>query len=549
MKRITILILLLSVIFMFGLISCSQPEPANNTTPEPEIDDPAPEPEDEEITVMYPVFMESTAKDDGSRGLQHMTDETQNSPFTDTGVAQGIMSSMPCLAGIKPVVIKKSALVSSLTEAFSGTVYPFGFKSIRKMIKPNLDGMYCYYDVYDGTEWVGFFDYYYNWNTKRFSYKQMINVTVSQDHTTLIFIEYNDVDIEGFDTASPKFSVGQLKDDGSFETNATLTQIEFNQFSGGHNRCAYQTMFITAKSDGHLFGSIMRPDATLTLISYNDDSTVLNQMRNEYKTFYDSHTSDTKVFNMDNFFTVLCGDTYMTDLSAIRSHISTGAIGILDNGYYPEGYSSYSEYSALSFTHVSDDLSHDLRSNADAGLTYVDHDNASVFDFINKKTASVQFSYKLYHNNGSGHCESPSCVYCRSRNGQGGAPSLFNLSNDRTEVEQIDNLNLSSWGLMGCVSPYTMFKDIFNLEDNLLDSPTQTQLFEYRCDIAKRILITCGLSESDAENYAKNIIYSETRIAFGGNVVHYIPITAESFATFRDSFDDINHLDYDPTYQ
>lgn len=126
---------------------------------------------------------------------------------------------------------------------------------------------------------------------------------------------------------------------------------------------------------------------------------------------------------------------------------------------------------------------------------------------------------------------------------------MFNLSNDRTEVEQIDGLNLSSWGLMGCVSPYTMFKDIFNLEDNLLDSPTQTQLFEYRCDIAKRILITCGLSESYAENYAKNIIYSETRIAFGGDVVHYIPITAESFATFRDSFDEINGLDYDPTYQ
>ena len=502
---------------------------------------------DEEITIMYPVFMESTSKDNGSRGLQHMTDETQNSPFTDTGVAQGIMSSMPCLAGIKPVVIKKNALVSSLTEAFSGTVYPFGFKCIRKMIKPNSDGMYCYYDIYDGDEWVGFFDYYYNWNTKRFSYKQLTNVTVTHDSTVLIFIEYNDVDIEGFDTSSPKFSVGQLKEDGSFETNATLTQIDLNQFSGEnpYGRCAYQTMFITAKSDGRFFGSIMRPDATLSLtMTKYSNANYLDQMRNMYTDFYNSHSSDTRVFDMDNLFDVMCDDTYMTDLPEIRTHISTGASGILGDGYYPKGYNSYSEYTSLSFTHISDGLSQELKSNAEAKVTHVDHDNASVFDFINKKTASVQFSYKLYHNNGGGHCDS--CIYCTSRNGHGGTPSLFNLSNNKEEIEQIENPDLSNalsgFGIMGCISPYTMFKSIFDLKDNPVENPTQEQLFEYRWGIAKRILLACGLSDVDAENYAKNIVYSETQIALGNNNFHYIPITAEPFSSFKNTFDGENGL-------
>ena len=41
----------------------------------------------------------------------------------------------------------------------------------------------------------------------------------------------------------------------------------------------------------------------------------------------------------------------------------------------------------------------------------------------------------------------------------------------------------------------------------------------------------------------------ENNAAVIGITVDGKAITAESFATFRDSFDEINGLDYDPTYQ
>ncbi|MBQ4281645.1 MAG: hypothetical protein II753_06065 [Spirochaetales bacterium] len=496
---------------------------------------------EEYITVMYPVFMESESRD-GSRGLSNMTDETQLSPFDDTGVAQGIMSTMPCMAGIKPVVIKKSQLVSSISDAFKGTVYPFGFKSIRKKIKPNDDGIYCYYDVYDREQWVGFFDYYYNWNTKRFSYKEVVNVTVSPFETVFIFIEFNDVQIEGFDTASPKFAVGQIKEDGSFERNATMTQMTFQETS------AYmQSNYFTAKSDGQIFASIFRSDEGIE-VGYSEGALNpdedMHTLYNRYKVWATAHPGagtigDTQNFLMDDFFTVL-GTEVLTNIGAIREKISNGATNVLDAGYSPAGYSSYNEYLSLS---LHDGHLDECEENHVCERSHITHDNASALNFVTKETASTQFSYKLYHRMGPHN--PATCLYCLNTNNQGGTPALVNVSNDRQEVESIRALHLDeppfdSYGLMGCNAPYDMFEEIYNLNIPLVeagDPEHDEKVMDYKIALAIRHMKACGLSDTDAENYAKNLIYAEDQIAWGNGSKHYVKITAEPFVDFKARFD------------
>lgn len=473
-----------------------------------------------------------------------MTDETQKSPFTDTGVAQGVMSTMPILSGLKPVKVKKNAVESSLKTTDKDLVYPFGFKVIRKTIKANNDGIYLYYDIYDGTEWVGFFDYYYNWNTKKFSYKQMVNVTIVHDDTSFAFIEFNDVDIKDFDTNKPKFAVGQVKN-GVFEKNAFFSMFTFNRYSTTNDSATagFQLSYVTAKSDGKMMASIFRTDESYDthfsdLEGDSDRNFGLQTIHNAYKTYF-STTTDTRTLSMDQFFSILESGNYITDLKDIKDHISKGSLDSSSDDYYAKGYSSYEEYCRWSF---GKGFVQNLQTNAQREYNRLVHDMASVYTFTNKKSASTQFSYKLYHHMEPTTCD---CIYCTSRHHDGGRPTLINISNDKEEVDLINGTDLSGLGIMGCTAPYNMFEDIYKTNIGLVES-TDPDRYEkvhaYMYTVATAHMKACGLSDTDAENYAKNFVYSELKISEGDGTIHYIPITVMDHEQFKALFDQENGI-------
>ena len=478
------------------------------------------------VKVCLPNFLQSTSK-----GLYNMTDSTQNSPFDDFGLAQGIMTTMPVITSLRTVSLDASNLDQQVNNALATTIYPYGMKAVLVNAKSNSDGIYCAYRVIEGEKIVGFFSYYYNSNDNTFSYREFVVVTAPQTNPLLLALEYEDVKIGDLTSSTPSFAVGQLDNEGVFEKNGFVDSIDIiDAISDSSGYVDIKRGFITAKSDSSMFASMTRPGEGIHYILRNNSNPIstaaaenVRYIRTKLKEYIGSKTGE-EVSNMYYNDLNLAQGVEMAkyvypDLEDMVSKLETG-------------FTSYKDYCDLSFKNS---VITDMDKVFEVGFTSLERDDISVLRFDTGKGASVQFAYKNFHWMNPSHNEA-TCPYCSYRPYFHGVPALYNTTNNPAIVSLIESFDTTGFPeyLSTFLSPYAMFERVYGID------PNQSMNEEaYQIALATRHMKACGLSEAAASNYAKNLVYSERQVGQAPEK-HYILITAEPFEDFKAAFDAAN---------
>lgn len=479
--------------------------------------------DESKIRVLVPDFMQSTAK-----GLSVLTDATQNSPFEDDGVAAGVMSTMPVLSGIKPVEVRSNAVAQDISTFSGSVIYPFGFKVEMKTVKQNSDGLYFYYNIYEGDKWVGYFDYYYNWNTHCFSYREMVVVTTITPNPVIpipeynvILFEYDNIKVQDWDTDHPKFVIGLNEAGTEFVSNGYSYQLAINEANGW---ISCEANCVVLKSDGNMVASIYRPDMCkqkeieVSAVSTTDDNNI-KAFYNAYSTKLVDVGGSKADLNMEESISIISASGFFDDFNTLAERLNTG-------------FSSFGEYSAVSLMHgYFEDLNEMYKTYSHHDLV---HDNASVYVIDSKKSASTQFAFKMF---GIANEETESPYYKNHYNGTyvNQRPTLILLSNDSDEIYQIESATAVNYS-----APFNMFEAIYDTDIETVshsDSALKEKMFTYQIAVGTAHLKACGFSETSAANYAHNLVYSENEIFFNPGSKHYVTITmTEEPATFKARF-------------
>ena len=151
----------LFIILLLILFSCN-----NNTSTPNNI-------EEKSQKCYVPIFKTEV----NSRGLIDM--EPEGNPFTNMKDASNIMTSLPLMVGIS----EEEGSFDSLTQNLSkqNGIGDLGFDIRLDSDKSKLlsDGSsFLMYNVYEDNQNVGFIEYVYNPNTKSFSYRQSVMLTI-----------------------------------------------------------------------------------------------------------------------------------------------------------------------------------------------------------------------------------------------------------------------------------------------------------------------------------------------------------------------------------
>jgi len=516
--------LLLFLVFAFVLVSCNGETEGN-------------------IRVLVPSFMQSTST---SKGLTQLADSSQDSPFDDAGVAAGVMSTMPILSELTPHDVKSNNAEKEIEKAIGSVIYPFGFKVMPKKILLNEDGLYCYFNIYEEDRWCGYFDYYYNSDSHCFSYREFVVVTTKMPlngdvpEYSVILFDYKDIPVEKWNTDKPSFRIGQLDESGEFEKNGIMISICHNSGSDAFNpHISFEANYPIMKSDKGVVASIFRPDEC-RILEYNLDDIDKDQ-DNLLKAFSDSvkeklsKSGKKEELNMEESLEILSDSGFFSDFAEMKQHISK------DN---PSGYTSYEDYISTSYGKgLVEDLS-PLYSN-DSGRYdgWLVHDNASVYNLNNKKSASDQFAFKMMYHRGNcpyGGVEG-GCAYCKNHWNpkHNGRPTIILCTDDAAEIDLIK-------GCSGCSAPYELFKQFYTISNHnqpkdysgVSEEAKKESILDYQYLLAEKHLEACGLEPEMARNYARNLVFSENSIQtdFPKHGNHYIKITAEDPETFANKF-------------
>lgn len=245
MKKIFLFALIVLSLLMF--VSC---EPENSSAGGENEDETDTDVKD--IVVPLPVFGDV---DNDSRGLLKLPDEYFKIAGNSSGdfmFASAVMTTMPTMTNLQKGTVSTSGLDGVETDY---TVFGFKIKLNKDYSKVNSDGIYLQYTIYEGEDAVGFCDYYYNTETKCFTYRQSVAFTALYElsygykdyENRMINLEYNDVYVE--DIENPTFKVGQLKDEGllKLDDNAFVDTLNFSVLPQENAaECKFERLFVTA---------------------------------------------------------------------------------------------------------------------------------------------------------------------------------------------------------------------------------------------------------------------------------------------------------------
>ena len=242
MKRNLKIILFFIAVMAIILSACQEPDISK--------EDPTP-PQPKEY--ILPVFTKSY-ENGKSRGLMEM-------PIWDeAGRSNGVMQALPAMIGYES--IKKNNFDEVKEEKGNQDIEILGFLLTpdTKAWVENDDGYLLKYDLVSNGRKVGFLQYYYSFEKKMFSYRQMVLVTLVDLQTNILLsLEFNDIPVQNQNQLR-RFTFGQLNADGSTEENAFADRIDINNKKDGTVELV--RTYMSGVSNKENFVSIFRPDMT-----------------------------------------------------------------------------------------------------------------------------------------------------------------------------------------------------------------------------------------------------------------------------------------------
>ena len=293
-------------------------------------------------------------------------------------------------------------------------IFGFDVKLNKEYSNVNKDGVYLQYSIlYDGTI-VGFADYYYNIDTKKFSYRQSVCCTFEGlNDNEILNMEYTDIPIDN--VLEPVFKVGQLVTEGDSKgmlaEDAFVDNFWFNKTTQNPDemqmfiyRRAYQTVNEVKEDSGlYTMYAFKQPDNTFILnIDYSSGSAITGDL----KTFADNVKAVLKSRCLDGDDT-----NYIIDTSTERTNANfemmkelypllyTRGQSIADHHSTVKGYTSYEDFCADSFKEQVTVLSSNVSRNSNDGPLPVIY----TYNGTNSKGASTSRYLRGSSNNMGGH--------------------------------------------------------------------------------------------------------------------------------------------------
>lgn len=194
------------------------------------------------IEVPVPEF--GTSVDESSKGLVTMPLDHFGG---DHEFACVVMTVLPTMTNLRSATISldmNGRIKDGVSLYFH--IYGFDLRLNVENSRLNDDGVYLQYDImYEGSS-VGFVDYYYNYNTKRFTYRQSVlgtlELPMEQSNNIILNLEYTDIEIKN--PLSPEFEAGQLREDGYLSDNALIDRFNLgDSFYDGLRLLVYKPWF------------------------------------------------------------------------------------------------------------------------------------------------------------------------------------------------------------------------------------------------------------------------------------------------------------------
>ena len=432
------------------------------------------------MVVPLPVFGENST----SKGLNSMpTAYFENDHY----LACAVMTIMPTMTNLQAVEVSLTGN-SFRNVALESTVFGFKIKFLPEYSHVNEDGVYLQYNILYEDTTVGFCDYYYNTDTKKFSYRQSVFCTFEGlNDNEILSMEYIDIPIDN--VLEPVFKVGQLVTEGeskgmlaedayvdSFQLNST--DSSFSPQKNYSYRRAYITLNEVKESSGlYTMYAFKQPDNTFTFKSVLVNFESTEDYSDELKTFIEGVKSVVNEYQDENDKDYLINtaterkNANFDMMKKIYPLLYKNGKSIADHHSTIKGYTNYEDFVADSFKEQSNAISNNIERSSD------------------NSPNPVIYTYKGTNSKGAATFRS----YRNAQTGTGTSGNVFtNIKNEEAYTQ------------LG-------FEDYFGT----YDSSTSSSVCVF---ITEKFLKACGI---DNEDYIKAFIKGENERAESSNSSKY----------------------------
>ena len=202
----------------------------------------------------------------GSRGITEMP--TDGVWGDDPWRSSAIMQSLPAMIGFEELKMNNFDSVKAEAEE-RGRFRLIGFdvEAMTETWRENDDGWFMQYRIWYGENPVGLIQYYYNKESKCFSYRQLVAVAAVFNNIVptpfILGLEFQDIDVRNLNKVG-QFSFGQLGPDGKIEEDALVDWIWLGKFDSQSGEAtqgiSFNRAWMSGRSDKDLFQSFIHAD-------------------------------------------------------------------------------------------------------------------------------------------------------------------------------------------------------------------------------------------------------------------------------------------------
>ena len=335
---------------------------------------------DENIVVPIFASVENYDNGGGSRGITEMP--TGGVWGDDPWRSSAIMQSLPAMIGFEELKMNNfDSVKAEAEERGRFSLIGFDVEAMTDTWRENDDGWFMQYRIWYGKNPVGLIQYYYNKESKCFSYRQLVAVAPVYNMNGkdffpapfIIGLEFQDIDVRNLNKVG-QFSFGQLGPDGKIEEDALVDWIWLGKFD-------------SQSGDKDLFQSFIHADKVIgsDLFDHQDIYDQIAGLCNDGNHVIDT-PAEAEAMN-DTFLINVSGYMYANIRNLIHG--------------YEGGFSSYDDFMAASLEEIDEGFeAHEVKDGM-RKLGNAVNTNPVIFSWSGGKSAAAQTE------GSSGYAEGP----------------------------------------------------------------------------------------------------------------------------------------------
>ena len=337
---------------------------------------------DENIVVPIFASVENYDNGGGSRGITEMP--TGGVWGDDPWRSSAIMQSLPAMIGFEELKMNNfDSVKAEAEERGRFSLIGFDVEAMTDTWRENDDGWFMQYRIWYGENPVGLIQYYYNKESKCFSYRQLVAVAAVFNNFVptpfILGLEFQDIDVRNLNKVG-QFSFGQLGPDGKIEEDALVDWIWLGKFDSQSGEAtqgiSFNRAWMSGRSDKDLFQSFIHADKVIgsDLFDHQDIYDQIAKLEDDGDYVIDT-PAEAEAMD-DTFLINVSGYMYANIRNLIHG--------------YEGGFSSYDDFMAASLEEIDKDFeAHEVKDGM-RKLGNAVNTNPVIFSWSGGKSAAAQ---------------------------------------------------------------------------------------------------------------------------------------------------------------